>query len=71
MSFEDLIATGATTAETIEQLAIEVETLRRLEQTALGVVRSGEDANGRSSTGFSTTSSWSIAKAIAASSSFH
>ena len=41
---EDLIATGATTAETVEQLAIEVETLRRLEQMALGVVRSGQDA---------------------------
>lgn len=41
---EDLIATGATTAETVEQLAIEVETLRRLEQLALEVVRSGQDA---------------------------
>jgi SNF2 family DNA or RNA helicase len=41
---EDLIATGATSAETIEQLAIEVETLRRLERMALGVVRSGQDA---------------------------
>lgn len=41
---EDLIATGATTAETIEQLALEVETLRRLEQMALSVVRSGQDA---------------------------
>lgn len=41
---EELIATGATTAETVEQLAIEVETLRNLEQMALAVVRSGEDA---------------------------
>ena len=41
---EDIIATGATTAETVEQLAIEVETLRRLEQMALEVVRSGQDA---------------------------
>ncbi|MBN9266231.1 MAG: DUF3883 domain-containing protein [Hyphomicrobium sp.] len=41
---EELIATGATTAETVEQLALEVETLRRLEQMALGVVRSGQDA---------------------------
>src|SRR3546814_1017147 len=28
---EDLIATGATTAETVEQLALEVETLKGLE----------------------------------------
>lgn len=41
---EDLIVTGATTAETIEQLAIEVETLLGLEQMALNVLRSGEDA---------------------------
>jgi superfamily II DNA or RNA helicase len=41
---EDLISTRATTAETIEQLAMEVETLRSLEQMALGVLRSGEDA---------------------------
>jgi len=41
---EELIATGATTAETVEQLAIEVETLCNLEQMALGVVRSGQDA---------------------------
>ncbi len=40
---EDLISTGATTAETVEQLAIEVETLKRLEDMALGVLRSGED----------------------------
>ena len=40
---EDLIATGATTAETVEQLAIEVETLKSLEQMALGVLLSGED----------------------------
>jgi len=43
-ALEELIATGATTAETVEQLAIEVETLRGLEQMALGVVRSGQDA---------------------------
>lgn len=41
--FEDLISTGATTAETVEQLAIEVETLRKLEQMALSVVQSGVD----------------------------
>lgn len=41
---EDLIVTGATTAETVEQLAIEVETLKGLEQMALGVLRSGQDA---------------------------
>lgn len=40
---EELISTGATTAETAEQLTIEVETLKGLEQTALGVLRSGED----------------------------
>lgn len=41
---EDVVLTGATTAETVEQLALEVETLRKLEQMALGVVRSGQDA---------------------------
>lgn len=41
---EDLISTGATTAETVEQLAIEVETLKGLESKALGVLRSGLDA---------------------------
>lgn len=40
---EDLISTGATTAETIEQLALEVETLKGLESMALGVLRSGVD----------------------------
>jgi superfamily II DNA or RNA helicase len=40
---EDAISTGATTAETIEQLVIEVETLKGLEEMALGVLRSGED----------------------------
>ncbi|HKJ72474.1 MAG TPA: helicase-related protein [Alphaproteobacteria bacterium] len=40
---EEVISTGATTAETAEQLAIEVETLKGLEQMALGVLRSGED----------------------------
>ena len=53
---EDLISTGATTAETIEQLALEVETLKGLEQMALGVLRSGvRTPNGRSSTGSSMT----------------
>ncbi|CAA7614893.1 helicase-related protein [Magnetospirillum sp. SS-4] len=42
-ALEDLIATGATTAETVEQLALEVETLRQLEQMALQVLRSGQD----------------------------
>src|SRR5690606_25262698 len=41
---EDLISTGATTAETVDQLALEVQTLKSLEAMALGVVRSGEDA---------------------------
>ena len=41
---EELISTGATTAETVEQLAIEVETLKGLEEMALNVLRSGEDA---------------------------
>jgi superfamily II DNA or RNA helicase len=40
---EDLISTGATTAETVEQLALEVETLKGLELMALGVLRSGVD----------------------------
>jgi len=40
---EELISTGATTAETIEQLEIEVETLQGLETMALGVLRSGQD----------------------------
>jgi len=40
---EDLISTGATTAETVEQLALEVETLKVLESMALGVLRSGVD----------------------------
>jgi len=40
---EDLISTGATTAETVEQLALEVETLNGLETMALGVLRSGVD----------------------------
>lgn len=42
-ALEDLIATGATTAETVEQLALEVETLRQLEQMALQVLRSSQD----------------------------
>ncbi|NMZ24833.1 DUF3883 domain-containing protein [Pseudomonas proteolytica] len=40
---EDLILTGATTAETVEQLAIEVDTLKALESMALSVLRSGDD----------------------------
>ena len=42
-TFEEAISTTATTAETIEQLAIEVETLKGLEQQALGVLLSGKD----------------------------
>lgn len=42
-AFEETISTSATSAETIEQLEIEVETLRGLEQKALGVLRSGKD----------------------------
>ncbi len=40
---EELISTGATTAETVEQLTIEVETLKGLERMALEVLRSGQD----------------------------
>ena len=40
---EDLISTGATTAETVEQLEIEVQTLKALEIMALDVLRSGKD----------------------------
>jgi len=40
---EDLISTGATTAETVEQLEIEVQTLKGLELMALDVLRSGKD----------------------------
>ena len=40
---EELISTGATTAETVEQLEIEVQTLRDLENMALSVLRSGKD----------------------------
>ncbi|WP_244648510.1 DEAD/DEAH box helicase [Neoaquamicrobium sediminum] len=40
---EELISTGATTAETVDQLALEVQTLKGLETMALEVVRSGED----------------------------
>lgn len=40
---EDLISTGATTAETVEQLELEVETLKGLETMALEVLRSGKD----------------------------
>jgi superfamily II DNA or RNA helicase len=41
--FEESISTNATTAESIEQLEIEIETLARLEQQALGVLHSGKD----------------------------
>lgn len=40
---EELISTGATTAETVEQLEIEVQTLKGLETMALAVLRSGQD----------------------------
>jgi superfamily II DNA or RNA helicase len=40
---EELISTGATTAESVEQLALEVDTLKGLESMALGVLRSGVD----------------------------
>lgn len=40
---EDQISTGATTAETVEQLELEVQTLRGLESMALDVLRSGRD----------------------------
>lgn len=42
-ALEDLISTGATTAETVEQLEIEVKTLKSLELMALGVLHSGKD----------------------------
>ncbi|WP_254433609.1 helicase-related protein [Paracoccus yeei] len=42
-ALEDLISTGATTAETVEQLEIEVLTLKGLELMALDVLRSGKD----------------------------
>lgn len=40
---EDRIVTGATTAETVEQLEIEITTLQGLEIMALAVLRSGQD----------------------------
>lgn len=40
---EDLISTSATSAETVEQLELEVQTLKRLEGMALDVLRSGKD----------------------------
>jgi superfamily II DNA or RNA helicase len=40
---EETVSTGATTAQTIEQLEIEVQTLKGLELMALGVLRSGKD----------------------------
>lgn len=41
--FEERIVTSATTAETVQQLAIEVNTLKHLEAMALQVLHSGED----------------------------
>ena len=41
--FEQNISAAATTAETIEQLEQEIETLRDLEGKALAVFRSGKD----------------------------
>lgn len=43
-AIEELISTSATTAETVQQLQLEVETLQRLEAMALAVLRSGRDA---------------------------
>lgn len=40
---EDRISTSATTAETVDQLALEVETLKGLERMALGVLGTGQD----------------------------
>ncbi len=40
---EDQVVTGATTAQTVEQLGMEVETLKRLEAQALQVLHSGSD----------------------------
>ena len=42
--YEERISTSITTAETIEQLEIEVEALKHLEETALNVLQGGEDA---------------------------
>lgn len=41
---EEAISTAATTAESVEQLEIEVRTLKGLESMALAVLRSGQDA---------------------------
>jgi len=41
---EETVITTATSAETVEQLKIEVETLKRLEKLALSVLQSGKDA---------------------------
>jgi superfamily II DNA or RNA helicase len=40
---EDRISTTATSAETVDQLALEVETLQGLERMALGVLSTGQD----------------------------
>ena len=40
---EEMISTGATTAETVEQIEIEVQTLKDLERMAFDVLRSGKD----------------------------
>lgn len=41
--FEDTISAGATSAQTVEQLELEVETLKGLEGMALNVLHSGQD----------------------------
>ena len=41
--FEEQISAGVTTAETVEQLALEIKTLIDLERMALGVFNSGQD----------------------------
>ncbi len=42
-AFEDTISAGATSAQTIEQLELEVQTLKGLESMALNVLHSGQD----------------------------
>ena len=42
--FEEEISSSATSAETVEQLIIEVQTLKSLEKLALNVLSSGQDA---------------------------
>ena len=52
---EDVISTGATTAETVEQLAIEVETLKGLERWPCVCCTPARTPNGSSSTASSMT----------------